>query len=128
VANDASQIELSPGVGGALTDAESVDTGTGTAGNTAAIQREVVVIGGLGDASGLNGRPIKLQLVLADNPGGYQLPTKDFITQQLLEALLVEARRHTVLLKYIAQGIDPRQNYSFDGPELDLLVNDSRGM
>ena len=125
---NASQIELSPGVGGALTDAESVDTGTGTAGNTAAIQREVVVIGGLGDASGLNGRPIKLQLVPADNPGGYQLPALDFSSTQTLEAILVEMRRQTLLLQYILTSMDPRQHISFDGPEFDQSIGDSRKM
>ena len=119
--SDTDTIEIGIGVG-VLTDAEDVDEGTNTLGETVPIQREVVVIGGLGDATGMNGRLIKLQLVQADNPGGYQLPTQDFTAQQLLQAMLTELRRHTTILQYIANGIDPRQNFSFDGPELDQLA------
>ena len=109
-----------------LVDAEDVDTGTNTLGNTVPVQRQVVTIGGLGDASGLNGRAIKMQLVPADPPGNYQVPTNDLRSIQSLEALLIEKRRGTAILKYAVQGIDPRQNYSFDGPELDLPSKDSR--
>jgi hypothetical protein len=120
---DASQIELSPGVGGALTDAESVDTGTGAAGNTAPIQREVVVIGGLGDQNGLNGRAIKLQLQLVN--GQYQLPVYDPIGQQLLDGLLLESRRQTDLLKLILSEIaGPRTGY-FQGSDLGSDIDDA---
>jgi len=127
MANDADTIEISNGVG-VLTDAEDVDVGTNGLGNQVPIQREVVVIGGLGDASGLNGRAIKLQLVPSDSTSAYQMPVLDFYAGQLLEAILIESRRQTALLKYIAQGISPNQTFSFDGPELDLPINDSNKM
>jgi len=107
MANDSTTV-LNPGVGGDVMDDTIVtDPTTASTGTVSSYKRERVVIGGNSSRAAVVDTP-------QGQDGAYALPVLNAAENNRLDLLLIEARRHTVLLRLIVLALSPGTEPSDD--------------